>query len=246
MTKQNILVAIAACLAGFIGGFMLANTLNRREMASMAVPQPTIEGQQTTQDQSRGPVTLTPEEIKSRVAAADQNPTDFSKQRNLGIALYQYASFKKDATILPDAIRLLQRALDLDPENRDLQIALGNAHFDLGYFNKDNQALERSRDYYQKALSRIPNDTDVRADLALTYYLQEPPDLDTTIKEFEKGLESNPKHERSLQFVTQTYVKKNEIAKANETLDRLKAANPSNPAIAELTGMIAGGPESVK
>ncbi len=244
MTKQTVLIAIAASLIGFIAGFMLANSLNRSELAAnvpSSAPTTTQTGDGTTAS-----TTLSPDEIKARVEMADRNPNDFSFQKGLGLSLYRYASLKQDASILPDAIRIMQRALDLDAADRDLQIGLGNAHFDVGYFNKDNKSFEVARGFYNQALARVPSDTDVRTDLALTYYLQDPPDLDTAVKEFEKGLEANPKHERSLQFLIQTYVKKNEPAKASETLERLKSANPSNPAIGELTSMIAAGPASVK
>ncbi|MGD9561108.1 MAG: tetratricopeptide repeat protein [Pyrinomonadaceae bacterium] len=245
MTKQSVLVAIAACLIGFIGGFMFANTLNRRDVTGQTPPLVQPAGP-VPGDTSPMSATLTPDEIKARVEMADRVPGDFKFQKSLGVSLYRYASLKQDASLLPDAIRIMQRALDLDPADRDLQIALGNAHFDVGYFKKDNASFDRAREFYLKALERIPGDTDVRADLALTYYLQTPPDLDTAVREFEKGLEANPKHERSLQFLVQTYVKKSDTAKANQTLARLKEVNGENPAIAELTAMIAGGPESVK
>lgn len=246
MTKQNVLIAIAAGLMGVILGFMLANSLNRREMTSRTPPPEQAPAVAASGDNSAAATTLTPEELRSRVEMADRNPTDFKFQKGLGLSLYRYASLKQDASILPDAIRIMQRALDMDEADRDLQIALGNAHFDVGYFNKDNASFDRARGFYAKALNRVPGDTDVRTDLALTYYLQQPPDLETAVKEFEKGLEANPKHERSLQFLIQTFVKKNDTAKANEALERLKAANPANPAIGELTSMIAAGPASVQ
>ncbi len=239
MTKQTVLIAIITGLAGFIGGFMLANTLNRSDMAAGVVPMQQASATPSQVDPSQG-TTLSPDEIKSRVAAADADPTNFSFQKSLGISLYRYASLKQDAEVLPDAIKIMQRALDLDPEDRDLQIGLGNAHFDVGYFNKDNAAFERARGFYNKALSRVPSDVDVRADLALTYYLQSPPALATAVTEFEKGLAINGKHERSLQFLIHTYVKQGDKAKASQTLERLKAANPSNPAIGELTATVNG------
>ena len=238
MTKQTVLIAIIAALAGFIGGFMLANTLNRGDARAVALPQGASTPNLTDPNQG---TTLSPEEIRSRVAAADADPKNFSYQKNLGLSLYQYASLKQDPAILPEAIRIMQRALDLDPEDRDLQIGLGNAHFDVGFFEKNNAAFERSRVFYNKALERLPNDVDVRADLALTYFLQSPPDLKTAVTEFEKGLSIDPKHQRALQFLIQTYVKQGDRAKASQTLERLRAANPSNPAINELTAMIADG-----
>ena len=239
MTKQTVLIAIITGLIGFIGGFMLANTLNRSDMGSRTMPVQQASATPSQVDPSQG-TTLSPDEIKSRVAAADADPKNFPFQKSLGISLYRYASLKQDSSVLPDAIKIMQRALDLDPEDRDLQVGLGNAHFDVGYFGKDNAAFERARGFYNKALIRVPNDVDVRADLALTYYLQSPPELATAVTEFEKGLAMNDKHERSLQFLIHTYVKQGDKVKASQTLDRLKAANPSNPAIGELTAMVNG------
>ena len=241
MTKNTFLAAIIAGLLGFIGGFMLANGLNRSELAGKTLQVQTPPQVELSPQAQTGPAALTPEEIKTKIESADRNPTDFTFQKSLGLSLYRYASLKQDAAMLPDTIRIMQRALDLDPADRDLQIGLGNAHFDVGYFNKDNASFERARGFYNKALERVPTDVDVRTDLALTYYLQEPPDLDRAVAEFEKGLEINPKHERSLQFLVQTLVKRGDTARASEALDRLKAANPSNPAIGELTGLIADG-----
>lgn len=244
MTSRTILIAVTACLAGFVGGFMFANTLNRSELAAKSSSAPAAT--QTPQQQSTGDTALTPEEIKAKIDSADQNPSDFKFQKSLGLSLYRYASLKQDESILPDAIRIMQRALDLDPNDRDLIIGLGNAHFDVGYFKKENASFETARSFYDKALARVPGDVDVRTDVALSYYLQEPPDLKSAIAEFDKGLAINPKHERSLQFLVQAYVKQNEVVKASETLDRLKAVNPTNPAINELATMIAGGAQPAR
>ncbi len=242
MNRQTILVATVTGILGLVAGFMIANALNRSDAGSRTLSNSNTAAGASPVDAN----SLTPEEIKAQLAAADRNPTDFPFQKKLGLSLYRYASLKQDAALVPETIRIMQRALDLDPADRDLLIGLGNAHFDVGYFNKDNASFEQARTFYNRALERLPNDVDVRSDLALTYYLQSPPDLDTAVKEFEKGLAIDPKHQRSLQFLTQTFVKMNDISKANETLERLKAINPSSPAIAELSNMIIGGPESVK
>ncbi len=243
MDSRTVWIAVAACFIGFVGGFMLANSLNRSGAALTASSDvPTVNS--PDQDATRSSATLTPEEIRSRIEAADQNPRDFTFQKGLGLSLYRYASLKQDSAILPETIRIMQRALDLDPADRDLQIGLGNAHFDLGYFNKDNVSFERARGFYRKALERVTSDVDVRCDLALTYFLNDPPDYDTAIAEFEKGLGFNPRHERSLQFLTQTYLKANKSEKAAETLERLRTVNPANPTIAEFATLIGQSPTS--
>ena len=86
---------------------------------------------------------------------------------------------KQDPKLLPDAIRVMERGLALGPNDRDLQIGIGNGYFDVGYFNKDNASFVKAREYYRKALEKMPTDTDVRVDLALSYFLLDPPDYKT-------------------------------------------------------------------
>ena len=238
MTSRSIWIAIVASVLSFVAGFLFANTLNRRELtANPAAADAPKTGQNSNLSSE---LTLTNEEIQKKITEADKNPGNFTFQKNLGMSLYRYAAMKQDANLLPDALRILERALAMEPADRDLQIGVGNAYFDKGYFNKDNASLVKSREFYNKALASKPSDADVRVDLALTYFLYEPADLTTAVSEFEKALVSNPKHERGLQFLTQTLIKQNEPAKAAATLEKLKQVNPSNTSIAELTSLLAG------
>jgi tetratricopeptide (TPR) repeat protein len=75
-------------------------------------------------------------------------------------------------------------------------------------------------------------------DLALTYYLQQPPDLEKAASQFERSLAKDPKHEKTLQFYIQTLIKQNKKEKASEELARLREANPKNPSLAELTELV--------
>ena len=59
-----------------------------------------------------------------------------------------------------------------------------------------------------------------------------------TFPEPQNALKINPKQERSLQFLTSTYIRQSDFASAQKTLDQLKAANPKNEAIGELTSQI--------
>ena len=240
MTSRSILIAIVAALLGFVAGFFFANTLNRSEIAAKQSGSSGAKMNQNSNSTGPPELSLTNDEIQKKIADADGNPTNFTFQKNLGMSLYRYAALKQDAKILPDALRIMERALTLEPTDRDLQIGVGNAYFDKGYFNKENESLVKARDFYNKALAAKAADADVRTDLALTYFLHEPPDLTTAVAEFEKSLASNPKHERALQFLTQTLIKQNEIAKAAATLEKLRQINPSNTSIDELSSLLAG------
>jgi tetratricopeptide (TPR) repeat protein len=240
MTSRSIWIAIIASVLSFVAGFLFANTLNRRELTANQAGTEAPKTVQNSNVSDPAELTLTSEEIQKKIASADENPGNFTFQKNLGMSLYRYAAIKEDAALLPDALRIMERALAMQPADRDLQIGIGNAYFDKGYFNKDNDSLVKSREFYRKALTSKPTDADVRADLALTFFLHEPSDLETAVTEFEKALASDPKHERALQFLTQTLIKQNELAKAAATLEKLKQANPSNTAIGELTSLLAG------
>ena len=232
-------MVIIASVLSFTAGFFLANTLNRNQLTANPSGGEALKSTQSANNPASAELSLTSEEIQKKIAEADKNPGNFTFQKNLGLALYRYAAMKQDANLLPDAVRIMERALAIEPADRDLQIRIGNAYFDKGYLNKNNDGFVKSREFYGKALAKMPTDTDVRTDLALTYFLFDPPDLAAAAAELQKGLEAQPKHERALQFLTQTYIKQNEPVKAAATLARLKQAHPSSPSIAELSTMLS-------
>jgi len=237
MHKNTILFVIIATLVGFIGGFLLANSLNRSEMATLrAQPRP-AEPANSDISATQPQPDLTDDEIKAKIAEADKNPGNFAFQKDLGIALYGYATMKKDDALLPEAARILDRANSINGRDFDLLVALGNAHFDIGFAKKDAARFQTARNIYSKALEIKP-DADVQTDLGLTYFFQPPPSYDNAAVELLKVANIDPKHERSLQFLVKVYVAQGKLADADKTLARLKALNPNNQGISELTSLI--------
>lgn len=241
MNKNSVLVAIIGTLGGFICGFIVANTINRSEITNLrnlaAAPSANL---QTTKSGEPND-TLSPQEIKAKIDEADQNPTNFNYQKNLGIALYRYSAMKNDRTLLETALRILERAASLDQKDYDVLVALGNAHFDIGFVRKDAASFQKARELYLSALTQKPEDTDVRTDMGLTYFMQEPPDLEKAAAELQKVQAADPKHERSLQFLVQVLLKQNKRAEADKAFSKLKTLNPSNPASAEINQVMSAG-----
>src|SRR5580765_4295428 len=114
MHKNTVMFVIIAALAGFIGGFLLANSINRSEMAALRAngTQPAASNSNISQAQDE--TELTPGEIRGKIAEADKNPTNFAFQKNLGVALYRYAAMKQDDNLLSEATRILDRAYSLN------------------------------------------------------------------------------------------------------------------------------------
>lgn len=231
MSSKAIWLSILAVILSFIGGFILANALNRQEMDGLRAENARLKDG-AEQDAAESSLSL--EEIKNKIVEADQNQNDFDYQKKLGLALYRYAAMKKDAGMLADVERILLRAAALNGKDYDVAVALGHLNFDIGFFQKDNQRFEKARDFYQKILIEKPNDFVVRTEYGLTYFLQDPPAAEKAIVEFEKSLRENPRHERALQYLIQALLREGKISEAEIALSKLKAINPKTPNLAEI------------
>ncbi len=228
-----------AIIVSFVGGFLVANALNRNDLAALRTENDRLKNSQTQTAQNNSELSLSDEEVRGKIAEADANPTDFKFQKNLGLALYRYAAMKQDSKLLADVGRLLNRAFENNPKDYDVTVTLGNIYFDIGYYDKNNQQFEKSREFYQKALEQKPNDSDVRTDFGLTYFLVDPPDFDRAVAEFQKSLQANPKHEKTLQVLAQTLIKQNKTAEAEKFIARLKEVNADNQYLPELETQIS-------
>ncbi|MEO8648028.1 MAG: tetratricopeptide repeat protein [Acidobacteriota bacterium] len=235
MNKKSAAITVIAVILSFVGGFLLANAVNRSELTSLRTENDRLKS--TDGDSTNSELTV--DEIDQKVAEADSKPDDQNYQRTLGLALYRYGSMKQNTDILTRSARLLERASTLKKDDRDAVVGLGNAYFDIGYFAKDNESLKKARVAYERALALKGDDASVISDLALTYFLEDPPDLSTAEELFHKALKIDPKHERALQFLVQTLVKEGKKTDAARYLSELKLVNSSNDAIPELSSMVA-------
>lgn len=236
MNKKVFWISLVAVIISFFGGFLLANALNRNELNTIRAE---IERLKNSTPQDKSEVSLSDEEIRQKIAEADKNPENFNFQKNLGLALYRYATMKQDAQLLAEIARLLTRANQQDAKDYEVLITLGNCYFDIGYIKKDNENLTKAREFYQKALSQKPNDVDVRTDLGLTYFLVNPPETDKALAEFQKSLQIDPKHEKTLQVTAQALLSQKKVAEAANYLTRLREVNPENQFLPELESQLS-------
>ena len=238
MNTKAVWLSVLAVLISFIGGFLLANALNKSEFETLRNENNRLKDVQADSP-SKAEKTLSDEEIRQRIAEADANPDNLEFQKNLGIALYRYASVEKNTALLPEAARLLNSAYAKNPADKDLLTTLGHVYYDIGFFQNDNESFNKAREFYQKILSQTPNDIDVRTDYGLTYFLQNPPAYDKAVSEFEKSLQQNPKHEKTLQFIVQALIKQGKTQEAENYLAKLKEINPKTPDLSEIQAQMA-------
>ncbi len=239
MNGKLFWLSITAIIVSFLGGFLLANALNRNELNSLRAENERLAKSTNQTSQSASELALSEEEIREKIAEADRNPKNFAFQKNLGLALYRYAAMKQDAELLAEVGRILTRAFESDRQDYAVAVTLGNIFFDIGYFKKNNEQFQKSRGFYQTALGQRPNDADVRTDLGLTYFLTQPPDGDAALREFQKSLQINPKHEKTLQVTAQLLLSQNKFEEAEKYIVRLKDVNSNNQFLPDLESQIS-------
>jgi tetratricopeptide (TPR) repeat protein len=242
MNTKSLWISVIAVALSFVGGFLLANTINRGELNRLRGENEKLKTASPEGGKNGADFSLSNDEIDAKVAEADQNPTNFEFQKNLGVGLYRYSEMKQDADVRSKAIRILERAWALNKTDYQVNVGLGHANFDIGFFEKKGGSFEKARGYYQAAMAEKPNDVETRTEIGLTYFLQEQPDMAAATEEFQRSLKIDPKHEKTLQFIVQSLAKQNKTVEAQSYLDQLKKLNPSNQSITELSAMVVQPP----
>lgn len=244
MNRFAYILIVVSLLIGFAIGFVFANSANRKETERLRTelsrkqthtPENANAGEPEPQQQQ---AQITFDEIKSAVERADANPRDIFLQRNLGQSLYLYSAETKTAILLPDAVRLLERAHRSEPSNFDTLVLLGNSYFELARAT-DARVFSDARTAYEKALRLRSDDVQLRSDLGLTYYNGAPSNPRRAMVEYEKALVINPRHEQSLQNMTQALIKVGDLEKARQRLAEMQSINPNNPVLSDLQAQLA-------
>jgi tetratricopeptide (TPR) repeat protein len=227
MNKENVLFSIVGVLVGFIVGFIFANTANRAGVAPQGAAG--IVATQPAQGLPEGHPAVDPAQMQPKVdeaalsaavKLAEDQPDNFAAQTNA-------AGVTAQAGRYDDAVKFYTRAGKLKPEDYETLVSLGNTLFDA-------EKLAEAEKWYAAALARNPKDVNVRTDLGLTFLLREPAQYDRAITEFKRSLEVEPAHAQTLQNLTVAYTRQGDIASAEATLARLKAAAPQSPALEQL------------
>ncbi len=228
MNKKALALSLIAVFISFLGGFLLANALNKNELNTLRGDNEKLKNSLNIETQNSSEITLSDEELRRKISEADQNPVNIEVQRGLGLALYRYASIKQDTEILSDVARLLMRSYEKNSNDFEVTTALGNVYFDIGYFKKDDENFQKAREFYTQALKEKPNDADVRTDFGLTYFLLNTPENEKAITEFQKSLRINPRHEKTLQVIAQAFLAENKPEEAERYILRLREVNGNN------------------
>lgn len=220
MSKENILFVIIGLLGGLIIGFVFANSVNQRGVATVAGPVTPNANLPAGHPEVSGTGGGMQPEVQAAIDQARKEPDNLDAQMKAAELYYQIQRFD-------GAIEFLKRANQLKPDSREVIVQLGNAYF-------DSEKYEEAEKWYSSALAKKADDVDVRTDLGLTFIFRDKPNYDRAIKEFQRSLELNPNHPQTLQNLTVAYTKKGDATKANDTLAKLEVIDSTNESIKKL------------
>ncbi len=232
MNKENSLYGVIGLLIGVIIGYAGTNYIN----GSVSVPQESASQQNTSANSAALPSNHPPAsgnsgesgaqgDVMAVIQQARQDASNFDAQMKAADMFIQIN--RKD-----EALKFYETAVKIKPNDYDLLVRLGDTTFDLQHY-------EDAAKWYEQALKLKPNDATVRMDLGLTYYLRSPRDLDRAIEIYRAALKSDPRHEKTLQNLTQALIDKGDTSAATATLKQLEQINPGNPAIAQFRSRLS-------
>ena len=226
MNKENSLYGIIGLLIGLIIGYAGTNYINGSALASR--PETAANSSTLPPDH---PPTTNPEsagkggeggaqgDVMAVIQQARNEPSNFEAQMKAADLFLQIN--RQDGTL-----EFYERAVKVKPNDFDLLVRLGDTTFDL-------QKYEDAAKWYEQALKIKPADATVRMAFGLTFYLRSPRDLDRAIEIYRTALKSDPRHEKTLQNLTQALLDKGDKSAAAITLKQLEQVNPGNTALAQ-------------
>ncbi len=218
MNRNFFIVGIGGLILGCVVGFVFANYLNRNANYSSNLTANSNTAPPTHPAVNTGAMPTL--EVQTVIDKAAAEPDNFEAQTQAAAMFYQIQRFD-------EAIEFLKKANQLKPDDYGTIVNLGNSYFDSNQF-------EEAEKWYAAALIKNAEDANVRTDLGLTFLLRQPPDYDRAVREFTLTLKKEPNHPQALQNMTIAYIKKEDAARAKETLVRLEKLDATNPALAKL------------
>lgn len=264
MSKSKIILLAIGLGVGFIVGFFVADSANRRERDALRAENarfksgPLAAGggvgsgaaASTTQPVARpeedpsGIPKITEEQMRAAIRKADANPSDADIQKKTGQVLFIYATQTGNSAVMPDAARILRRAHEAEPKDYESIVLLGNALFIIARSTEGDNGdpsgrLREARVMYGKALALKTDDPLVRTSLGLTYFYDQPSDPQRAITEYRKSLVKYPRHEMTLQSLTAALIAVDNFDEAEKTLGQLAQVNAANSQLANLRAQLA-------
>ena len=211
MNKNKYVIALIGLALGFLISFFLTQNYNKSNAAPGVSPSqsgmPGAAGGGGGQQAMMG-------QVQQILSNAKSNPKDLDAQVEAARAFYQVGRVK-------EATEYLQKAYDLDTNNFTVAANLGILYSDQGNYPDAEK-------YFRRAIEIKADEPEVYTELGATFINRETPEPDKAIQALQQALKVDPKSGHALGHLVEAYALKKDARDAEDALNRLKAADPTN------------------
>lgn len=222
MNKTKYWVALIGLAIGFFISFVLTSNYNKSNAGPPAGGLGTAgaggAGAGGNQQAMMG-------QVQAVIETAKNNPQDARAQFEAARVFYQIGRTK-------DAIEYLRKAAEAEPNNINIAV-------NLGALSSEVKNYEEAEKWLKHASELDPKDPEIHIELGVTFIQREPPQPDRAIQEIQRALGIDPKSGHALGHLLEAYALKKDSRAAEETMKRLKEADPTNERIAKLEPVVA-------
>ena len=221
---NKYLIAAIGLAAGFVISFFWTQSFNKNNTtASTSAASPGMAGGGS----GAGGQQAMMGQVQQVIEKAKSSPNDFQAQVDAAKTFNQIGR-------LAETIDYLKKAYAIDPAKFN---ELGAAGF-MGQYYFDQKDYAESETWFNRAIKAEPNEPDLYVELAATYVNREPPQPDLAIAQLQQALKIDPKSGHALGHLVEAYAVKKDSRSAEETLNQLKQADPTNQRISSLEAMV--------
>src|SRR5262249_11172724 len=223
MNNKKYIVGLVGLAAGFAISFLWTQSINKTAAGTAAGPHPA--GAQGSAGGSQGAMMG---QVQQIIEKAKQNTKDFDAQIDVAKVYDQIGR-------AAETVEYLKKAYDLDPK-KSAQLGIP-AYIGGDYF--DQKQYPEAEQWVGRAVEGDPNQPEVYIELGVTFIQRQPPDPDRAVQEIQRALKIDPKNAHALGHLVEAYALKKDAGSAEDALNRLKAAEPSNQRISGLQSLVA-------
>lgn len=167
-------------------------------------------------------------DVAKTIETAKSNPKDYDAQVAAARVYYQINRFA-------EAVEFLERAYAINPTEIAKQGALGF----IGQYYFDQKKYDEAEEWLHKAVAADPKDGDALVILAEASMRRQPPQPDKALQDLQRAIQINPKNAHAFGHMVEAYALKKDAKSAEDALNKLKEAEPTNKRISVLQTLIA-------
>ncbi len=222
VNKNKYLFALIGILLGFMGSFFWVRSIN--ESSAGAAPR-TSSGAPSGQPSQQAMMG----DVAAIIEKAKKNPQDYEAQIDAARVHAQIGRIK-------ESVEFLEKAYQINPKE------LGKLEGAMGFVGQhylEEKHFDEAESWFRRALEFQPDEIELHIELASTFLEREPAAPDKAIETLQQALKVQPRNGHALGHLVEAYLLKKDVRTSEETLNRLKEAEPNNKRISIYQNLIA-------